>query len=811
MQYRPLNKEQYYIDKTETLEKEIAGFPSIYIEGAAASGKTTAVRMLLERHPEIETEVFLMDEVMQAPEKFSELLIEPDLAKEVWVVLENIPGQMPEETVNSIVRLIRHLPEKCRVIMIGRERPAEGLLELYWKREMEILPQSELCFDLEEIRMLADYYESRLNPAEIYKVTGGWAGCVDVMLRLTGKNGSRKVQSGTVPVKPEELRSCYEVDTYIRRNILDTLSEDEREILRRGAVCPWLDDELCREVWNIGAAEGLLEKLTEKGFLVLDKVKKRWKLAALFEKSFGADQQNEGRMFWNRLGEWYGTHGCVREMLMCLKKSGDEEQLRETLKDCCTQVPFIEIPYDEVEKWKEISPEACYLRGMHCYSKQNLKGFEQEIHRLEVNKSENLIRWKESYLNLNYRKTDLTLEDWLALVEKYAGSEKSKDRQRIHLYGMMGKGFSFLCGARDLTGLFACSRKEENRKARIWKEYLGEEEWTAYRLARLEYYLETERADAVPADDLNLLKRIGAGEGSFSYQIQMGGIYLLCKLQRLQPEEERERQIECLKDELQQSEYMIYSVNAEAVVGIYAPWMKGQKRIALWLYEADKVKNSEMTEESIAVLFCRSKGCLFLNQYEKAGKILQKIVPYLQMFRRNRVLAEALFGQAIVSWNLGRHGQALRSVIESFIVNGNSRYVGFYTEYGKKGSEVLEAYVEWMKKNSPEGWHRKKKYNYGNVLRMPETDYMEVILRCAKREIKNLPQIPEQKREERLTMMETIILQDINRGLTNAQICEELNLKLPTVKSHIYSLYKKLGVNSRMQAVRRSKELGIIE
>ena len=64
---------------------------------------------------------------------------------------------------------------------------------------------------------------------------------------------------------------------------------------------------------------------------------------------------------------------------------------------------------------------------------------------------------------------------------------------------------------------------------------------------------------------------------------------------------------------------------------------------------------------------------------------------------------------------------------------------------------------------------------------------------------------------EKLTMMETIILQDINKGLTNAEICEELNLKLPTVKTHIYSVYKKLGVNSRVQAILKGKELGLVK
>ena len=113
--------------------------------------------------------------------------------------------------------------------------------------------------------------------------------------------------------------------------------------------------------------------------------------------------------------------------------------------------------------------------------------------------------------------------------------------------------------------------------------------------------------------------------------------------------------------------------------------------------------------------------------------------------------------------------------------------------------------------NSPESWHRKKKYNYGNVLRMPMEDYVVVVLRCAKRETRSSRQNSKEEIETRLTMMETIILQDIGRGFSNAEICEELNLKLSTVKSHIYSLYKKLGVDSRTQAVLKGKEMGVLD
>ena len=41
-------------------------------------------------------------------------------------------------------------------------------------------------------------------------------------------------------------------------------------------------------------------------------------------------------------------------------------------------------------------------------------------------------------------------------------------------------------------------------------------------------------------------------------------------------------------------------------------------------------------------------------------------------------------------------------------------------------------------------------------------------------------------------------------------VSKEMNIKLPTVKTHIYNIYKKLGVSTRLQAVQKGKEEGIL-
>lgn len=60
------------------------------------------------------------------------------------------------------------------------------------------------------------------------------------------------------------------------------------------------------------------------------------------------------------------------------------------------------------------------------------------------------------------------------------------------------------------------------------------------------------------------------------------------------------------------------------------------------------------------------------------------------------------------------------------------------------------------------------------------------------------PKIP---MKAELTKREVQILQLTATGATNTEIAEQLNVSMHTVKTHIYNLFKKIGVANRMQAV----------
>ena len=53
------------------------------------------------------------------------------------------------------------------------------------------------------------------------------------------------------------------------------------------------------------------------------------------------------------------------------------------------------------------------------------------------------------------------------------------------------------------------------------------------------------------------------------------------------------------------------------------------------------------------------------------------------------------------------------------------------------------------------------------------------------------------------------MLRLIEQGLSNAEIAGKLTLAPSTIKTHINNIYGKLGVQTRIQALRKANEIGL--
>jgi LuxR family transcriptional regulator, maltose regulon positive regulatory protein len=63
---------------------------------------------------------------------------------------------------------------------------------------------------------------------------------------------------------------------------------------------------------------------------------------------------------------------------------------------------------------------------------------------------------------------------------------------------------------------------------------------------------------------------------------------------------------------------------------------------------------------------------------------------------------------------------------------------------------------------------------------------------------------------ERLTEQELVVLRMLPTMMSNAEIAEAMDRSVNTVKSHLKSLYRKLEVDRRRDAVERARTLELL-
>jgi LuxR family maltose regulon positive regulatory protein len=63
---------------------------------------------------------------------------------------------------------------------------------------------------------------------------------------------------------------------------------------------------------------------------------------------------------------------------------------------------------------------------------------------------------------------------------------------------------------------------------------------------------------------------------------------------------------------------------------------------------------------------------------------------------------------------------------------------------------------------------------------------------------------------EHLSERELEVLRLVAAGMKNAEIAKELFVVVGTIKTHLNSIYRKLGVSSRTQAISRARDPGLL-
>jgi LuxR family maltose regulon positive regulatory protein len=170
---------------------------------------------------------------------------------------------------------------------------------------------------------------------------------------------------------------------------------------------------------------------------------------------------------------------------------------------------------------------------------------------------------------------------------------------------------------------------------------------------------------------------------------------------------------------------------------------------------------------------------------EQALALLKHLLPAVEADGRVGLQVEALALQALAHWRHGDHTGALTSLERALRLAEGEGYVRLFADLGLPMARLLQ-----------EARSRAV---------LPE--YVETLL-VAFGELA-FPATVEGVLPEPLTAREQEVLKLIAAGLTNREIADQLVISAETVKKHTASIYGKLAVRSRREAVARARKLAL--
>jgi LuxR family maltose regulon positive regulatory protein len=182
------------------------------------------------------------------------------------------------------------------------------------------------------------------------------------------------------------------------------------------------------------------------------------------------------------------------------------------------------------------------------------------------------------------------------------------------------------------------------------------------------------------------------------------------------------------------------------------------------------------------------------GQSEKALAILSGLQPKTEAAGRWRRMVDLWLLACQAYARLGKLDQSLDVLTQALALAGPEQLVRPFLDEGQSLFEVL--------------FHL-----YPNIQVPDQQRFAARILQEVGIEIHPAPLPPGfalQELVEALSDREMEVLQLMARGLTNPEIAQRLYLSPNTLKAHAQNIYQKLDVHSRVQAVNRARELGLL-
>ncbi|MDW7668448.1 MAG: LuxR C-terminal-related transcriptional regulator, partial [Bacillota bacterium] len=711
---------------------------------------------------------------------------------ETVLVFDDYHNLNSSEFDKLMERLVKKNIQGLHVLVLSRTVPSFNIDELELKGFCYRIRGIDYELNKGEIKEYFSENEIDLNNKEIdriYKITEGWITAVYLIFKNYNKIGFIEYEKG--------------IENLIKQTVMNRYDNKEIEILSILSILDKFTAEQAEYILeNKGIKEVLYELSLENAFIRYDEKEKVYRFHNIFrnyiKKNTVLTSKNKINKYLKRMGKWYIENEDIMTGINFFLKIEEYSLVLEEFEK-----PRINIIFDNnqdfvLETFKLIPEKYKYehlfsylayigfyttnidsyegLRLLDVFERNYLidKKLEDKVKRQIKGEVELIKAYTEFNNPWNMRKRLKTANEILE------GESRIADDQKIITFGSPHALYLYYCEKGKFKDIKKCVVEMFNYYTEIASGCgKGFDD-----LVEAEYYLETGDLDK---SSIHSYKALYKAESLDQEEVIISAKYNLARTKILKGDfKEAEEILNELKDESNRGRTAILVSTYDLVISYIDNLMEKHDYLPDW------IKNGEM---DISQILYQGMGYNYLVY----GKYLLKEKEYIKLDVLCDEMEEVFstFGNVLGVI----HKNILRSIAQSHLYNFEKA-----EEYMIRALNLGEAdglttiFIEY--RNSIIDILKRIEENYENK------KYIKELILKTEKHIENLSDFINVKKDIlKITKREKEVLELIVKGYTNKEISKELYIAEVTVRKNITSIYRKLNVNGRASAVRKSMNL----
>lgn len=729
--------------------------------------------------------------------------------EEIILVLDDFQYIEDEFLTATLDFFIANMPENMHLVLLTRKVPPINLGTVSMEDHLLFIDEQEIRMSIEESReflirtLTTDIGEDKIQT--IVENSNGWVGGLQLMAMAAKEQAKSFI--------PDLNTSERLINDYITNEIYRFLSEEERDFLQKTAILGYFNQEICEQYIPQYTFHEIMGFILKKNLFVvsIDEEAKVYRyhsimkdyLVGLWDK----DSEEKKRLhllaadIYYRIGDF---NECLNQLFAIQAYESIMKMLLSMPQTALTFSYMVKVPIEEIIKNIDFAYQYffCHYAGSEIKACECIYNFLME----HLKDDETFIAFKHSdlFFNINWEFKHVTIMP-ISQIEAMPLNSVTK------AYLLIKEAYFLFLANEYTNALYYLDKAHEiyEQTENVYIEGFIQIEKTQI----LEEIGEFKQASSIYKSIEKTSFEIPTMKTS--YYIGIAGLYIRqLALQKAKEALDLAKESMIIKNENTNNAYLYTLAELYYVLG------EQEKAITIITELADKELYQSIFFMARLLRYPIYRGNhsdlaeKFMKDYEVAEDIIKNFdtdLLYIGILYEKGEIENALL------WINNLIAEARKRQNKLKIVEGTLLKARIMTEQKGADREVLNLFIEaisyaYENKIAEPFWFEKV-----TITKLLHIYQEELEKKVAKEELQFVKRIlvidrenglePINEKGYDLTERELEVFNEMQKGFTNKQIADSLCISLATVKTHIINIYGKLGVNNRVAAINKMKNI----